>query len=88
MGSMGVAGKQEAIKPNVVQISTCQYSKILGLLNLERCQMGKKMVLEKAVSYKVRNKGGKGKHALGIPDYSGSGVLDIKRKFILREIFT
>lgn len=86
---MGVAGKQEAIKPNVVQISTCQFSKILGSLNLERCQMKKKkMVLEKAVSYKVRNKGGKGKHALGIPDYSGSGILDIKRKFILREIFT
>lgn len=43
------------------------------------------MVLEKAVSYKVRIKG---KHALGIPGYSGSGIPDIKRKSILREVFT
>lgn len=49
----------------------------------------KKMVLEKAVSYKVRNKGKKKKkHVLGISDYSGSDIPDIKRKSILREVFT
>lgn len=44
------------------------------------------MVLEKAVSYKVRNKGKK-KHVLGIPN-TGSDIPDIKRKSILREVFT
>lgn len=44
------------------------------------------MVPEKAVSYKVRIKGKK--HTLGIPDYSGLGIPDIKRKSILREVFT
>lgn len=49
----------------------------------------KKTVLEKAVSYKVRNKGKKKRHVLGISDYSaGSGIPDIKRKSILREVFT
>lgn len=49
-----------------------------------------KTVLEKAVSYKVRNKGKKKKkkHVLGISDYSGSGIPDIKRISILREVFT
>lgn len=50
--------------------------------------MKKKTVLEKAVSYKVRNKGKKKRHVLGISDYSGSGIPDIKRKSILREVFT
>lgn len=44
------------------------------------------MVPGKTVSYKVRIKGNK--CALGIPDYSGSGIPDIKRKSILREVFT
>lgn len=46
----------------------------------------KKTVLEKAVSYKVRTKG-RNRQVLGIPN-TGSDIPDVKRKSILREVFT
>lgn len=75
------AGSYQA-KCSLIQISNSRYIKPGKMPN------EKKTVLEKAVSYKVRNKGKKKRHVLGISDYSGSGIPDIKRKSILREVFT